>query len=123
MNKYNVMDIKKLENQDKIHILGGKKDVQRYYFSSDVFATCTLHENHSLSIIEACAAQIPSIVTDTGGNTESVVDGISGWVIPIADSVAIEQIIRKVSGQIGNYKTQKDQEINRRINRESERRT
>ena len=71
--------------------------MRQYYLASDVFASCTLHENHSLSILEACAAHIPSIVTATGGNTETIQDEISGWVIPIKNSIEIEKALKKVS--------------------------
>lgn len=40
---------------------------------------------------------IPSIVTLTGGNTETIEDGVSGWVVPIEDSKAITRAFREVS--------------------------
>lgn len=88
---------KTLNNCSRIHIVGSTVNVKEYYFASDLFATCTLHENHSLSILEACAAHIPSIVTNTGGNTETIEDGVSGWVIPIKKSEAIVSILRETS--------------------------
>ena len=43
--------INDLENRNRIHFISGTLDVKQYYFASDVYATCTLHENHSLSIL------------------------------------------------------------------------
>lgn len=86
-----------LDNVSKIHIVGPKRNVREYYLCSDVYATFTLHENHSLSILEACSAHLPSIVTETGGNSETIENEKSGWVIPIKSHQAIIDSIKKVS--------------------------
>ena len=74
-------------------------DVKKYYFASNVFINPSLHENHSNAILEACAAQIPSIVTNVGGNAETIIDGKTGWVIPSKQSKAIMESLRKVSAK------------------------
>ena len=48
------------------------------------------------SVIEAMAYKTPPIVTDSGGNPELVVDGISGLVVPARDSAAIARAIRRL---------------------------
>ncbi|MBQ7799771.1 MAG: glycosyltransferase family 4 protein [Oscillospiraceae bacterium] len=87
------------ENIDKKHIImvDATPDVQKYYFVADAFLNPSLHENHSNAILEACAAEIPAIVTDVGGNAETVVDGQTGWVIPSNHPFALMDCLQKVS--------------------------
>lgn len=89
----------RLKIKDHIHIAGMQNNVQRFYFASDFYVTATLHENHSLSLLEACAAHIPSIATMVGGNPETISDGRSGWLIPIQDSMALANALRDAAGK------------------------
>ncbi len=68
---------------------GVQKDVKKFYMASDFFILPSLHENHSIALLESCAAQIPSIATDCGGNGEIIIDGFSGKLVPVDDSEAI----------------------------------
>lgn len=86
-------------NKGHIVIVGATPDVQKYYFASDVFINPSLHENHSNAILEACAAEIPSIVTNVGGNAETIIDGKTGWVIPSKKPEAIVESLRQVSAK------------------------
>lgn len=47
-------------------------------------------------ILEACAAGLPCLVTDVGGNTEIVEDGVNGVVIPPRSAQAIADGIRRM---------------------------
>lgn len=46
------------------------------------------------TIIEAMAMGVPSIVTTTGGGKELLVDGESGFIVPVQDPTAIAEKIR-----------------------------
>ena len=91
--------MERLKIKDRIHIAGMQNCVQRFFFASDFYVTATLHENHSLSLLEACAAHIPSIATKVGGNPETILDGRSGWLIPIQDSKALVDALRDAAGK------------------------
>ncbi len=60
---------------------GGQKSVKKFYMASDFFILPSLHENHSIALLEACAAGIPSIATDCGGNGEIICDRFSGRLV------------------------------------------
>lgn len=60
---------------------GQRNDVQELLARADVFVFPSHHENLSFALLEACYAGLPSIVTDVGGNTEVVRNGIEGIVI------------------------------------------
>ncbi|THB80823.1 MAG: glycosyltransferase [Desulfobacteraceae bacterium] len=51
------------------------------------------NEGFSNSILEKMAMGLPLVVTDVGGNSESVLDGFNGFVIPPGDSSALSQSI------------------------------
>lgn len=90
-------------NEKKIIVCDATRNVIPYYYMSDVFLTASLHENHSNALLEACASHIPSIATNVGGNSETIQDGIGGWIIQSQDSDRIAELIVKVS------KTSKDE--------------
>lgn len=72
---------------------GLQHEVSRYYKASDFFILPSLHENHSIALLEACAAQIPSIATDCGGNGEIIYDGFSGILVPVDDAERLSRAI------------------------------
>lgn len=82
------------EISPKIVFTGDQRDIQRFYAAGDFFIQPSLHENHSIAILEACAAGLPCVVTDCGGNAETVTDGVTGVVVPVGDSKALADGIR-----------------------------
>ena len=86
----------KLLRKERIVFLGQKKSVEKYLNSSDFFISPSLHENLSISILEACAAKLPCLVTAVGGNTEIIENGKNGLLIPPCSAEAIADGIRKM---------------------------
>lgn len=62
-----------------IHFSGIQSDVRKYYSSSTIF-TLTSHsiETFSLAALEAMAFSLPCSLTDIGGASEMIVEGING---------------------------------------------
>ena len=90
------------ESQDLlnvVHFLGIKDDVQPILAASDYFLLPSLHENHSIALLEAMAMELPAIVTDVGGNKETIKNGEFGIIIPPYDTSALVQAIM----QMQNY--------------------
>lgn len=73
--------------------LANQKEVYRYLFASDFFVQPSLHENHSIALLEAVAAGLPVIATNVGGNGEIVKDGLNGVLIPPADTEKLRDAI------------------------------
>ena len=88
--------IAKLRNKDCVICLGNQRDIYRYLFASDFFIQPSLHENHSVALLEACAAYIPSIATDVGGNIEIISDGTDGLIIEKNNVDALYSAIKKM---------------------------
>ncbi len=76
-------------DKGRLHLLGNRKDVYELLRDTDVFLFATLNENHSMALLEAVNMRCAAIVTNVGGNTETIQDGLTGIVIPPADSDAI----------------------------------
>lgn len=63
-------------------IMVGQTDrVADYLNASDVFVFPSYHENLSIALLEACASGLACIVSDVGGNTEIITDGVNGIVV------------------------------------------
>ena len=77
---------------NRVIFVGNQSDVERFYDASDFFIQPSLHENHSIALLEACAAGLPSIASDCGGNTE-IVDEQTGVIVQTGDDTALEEAI------------------------------
>ncbi len=82
-----------------IHFVGCVKNVPHYLLASDFFVMPSLHENHSIAILEALSAGLPCVVTDVGGNSESVKDGVTGLVVKTFDIGKFKEAIIKMLGE------------------------
>lgn len=77
----------------QVIFLGEQKDVYRYLFAGDFFIQPSLHENHSIALLEAAAAGLPMIATCVGGNAEIVRDGENGVLVPPGDAEKLRDAI------------------------------
>ncbi|WP_086981675.1 glycosyltransferase family 4 protein [Vibrio aphrogenes] len=81
--------------EQRIHFLGYRKDVPEILATSDMQIQPSVSgEGLPKTIIEAMAMAVPSIVTTTGGGKELLIDGESGYIVPVNDSTAIADKIR-----------------------------
>ncbi len=82
---------------DRIHKTGRRVDGPSLSAACDVFVMPSIkREGLARALIEAMAYGVPPIVTDCGGSPELVVDGVSGFVVPVRDSRAISHAIRRL---------------------------
>ncbi len=82
---------------DRIHKTGYRVDAPSLSAACDVFVLPSIRrEGLARALIEAMAYGVPPIVTDCGGSPELVVDGVSGFVVPVRDSRAIGDAIRRL---------------------------
>ena len=79
----------------RIHVLGYRKDAPALTAACDLFVLpSTKREGLARSLIEAMAYGVAPVVTDCGGSPELVRHGVSGLVVPVADSDALAAAIR-----------------------------
>lgn len=65
----------------RVFLLGDRSDVAECLRGFDVFVLSSLTEGYSIALLEACAAGLPIVATDVGGNREIVRDGVNGLVV------------------------------------------
>jgi len=82
---------------DRIHRTGFRNDAPAVTAACDVFSLpSTKREGLARAIIEAMAYRVPPVVTNCGGSPELVVDGESGFVVPIKDARALADAFEKL---------------------------
>jgi glycosyltransferase involved in cell wall biosynthesis len=75
-----------------------EEDKASFYAAGDIFALHTLFEGLGIVILEASATGLPIITTDAGGTRDVVIQGETGYLLPIGDAPAFaNQIISTLS--------------------------
>jgi len=77
--------------QNKVWLTGARDDVPELMNLMTLFVLPSLAEGISNTILEAMACGLPVIATDVGGNTELIVNGQTGGIVPRADPGAIKE--------------------------------
>lgn len=75
--------------QDDIIFTGERSDISAILSCLDMFVMSSEREGLPNALLEAMAVAIPPVVTTAGGMREVVQDGVTGLVVPVADSAAL----------------------------------
>lgn len=75
-----------IESNKAIEIVGRQKDVRPWLVASDAFVFPSYREGFPNVVIEAGAMGLPSIVTDTNGSREIIIEGKNGTITPPRDA-------------------------------------
>lgn len=78
---------------DLAWLAGERADVPEVLRGLDCFVLPSLAEGISNTILEAMASGLPVVATRVGGNAELVEDGLTGRLVPAADSEAMASAI------------------------------
>jgi glycosyltransferase involved in cell wall biosynthesis len=78
-----------LETEPGVIFAGMVKDTPRYYAAMDVLALPTYREGFPNVPLEAQAASVPVVTTRVTGAVDSVIDGVTGRLIPAQDADAL----------------------------------
>lgn len=76
---------KELDTCGDIHSFGKVKDVEKLMGLADLFLLTSETESFGLAALEAMAARVPVISTNTGGIPEVNLDGVTGRLSPVGD--------------------------------------
>jgi glycosyltransferase involved in cell wall biosynthesis len=71
-------------------------DMPALVASSSVLAVSSVYEGTSLVTVQAAAAGKPVVTTDVAGATDTVIDGETGYVVPIGDHAALAERLVEV---------------------------
>lgn len=79
--------IKENNLNEKVILLGlvDKKQMRDFWRKQDIYFSCSDWEGHSISQCEGIAAGAVPVVTDVSGAEDDILDGITGYIVPVGD--------------------------------------
>jgi len=80
------------------HLLGWRDDVPELLAAMDIFLLTSLFEGLPRVVLQAMAAGVPVVATDTGGVAEVVVPGVSGVLVARARPDAAAEAVLALAG-------------------------
>lgn len=99
--------------QDRIHLLGYRKDVFEIYKAADLFVFPSLREGLPVSVMEAMAAGLPIVASNIRGNVDLVDEGAGGFLIQNNDVLGYAEAIMELKNNLnlrkkfGSYNARK----------------
>jgi glycosyltransferase involved in cell wall biosynthesis len=88
--------IAELNLQDRVHLLGLRRDVVNVLQSLDLFVLPTYQEALGTAFVEAAAMALPVVGSNVDGVPEVVQEGITGLLVPAKNSQALGEAIRQL---------------------------
>jgi glycosyltransferase involved in cell wall biosynthesis len=82
-----------LRVSDKVVFMEPGFEVSRFLSILDIYVLPSLSEGLSITLLEAMACEKPIIATDAGGNSELIIDGLTGLLVPPCDPGAMAKAI------------------------------
>ena len=80
-------DARELGITEHVKFIGLRFDLSEIYQLFDVFLLTSFSEGISVTLLESMECGVPSVVTDVGGNREVVIEGETGFLVPVDDDV------------------------------------
>ena len=75
--------------QESVTFLGERHDVPDLLRAMDLFLLTSRVEGMPNAVLEAMATGLPCVVTGAGGSGEPIIEGETGYVVPIGDAQAM----------------------------------
>lgn len=96
-------DLKELSKElgvyESVVFAGNRSDIPDILNLFDVFVLSSLREGTSLSLLEAMASGVPSVVTNVGGNPNIVLNDYNGYLVEAKD---VEQMSLRIMDILNN---------------------
>lgn len=94
-----VKEINKIHN-NSIVLTSWVSDIGAFNAGMDIICLTSNNEGTPVSLIEAQAAKIPVVTTDVGGVRDIVVDGDTGFIVPVKDRVGyVNRVLELVENE------------------------
>lgn len=82
--------------QNEIKLLGHVSDMPAFFNSLDVFVFTSLYEGSANTLIETLHFGVPTIAWDVSSNPEIVVNGKTGYLVPLENVDELANAVKKV---------------------------
>lgn len=79
-----------------VEFLGRLSDVRPALHACSVYVLPSYREGTPRSVLEALAVGRAVVTTDAPGCRETVIDGVNGWLVPVADASALATAMRRL---------------------------
>ena len=76
---------------DRVHLVGWTEDIAELLATFDLFVSTSESESFGMAIVEAMAAGLPVVATETEGARELIVPEVTGRLVPVDDVGAIAE--------------------------------
>lgn len=80
-----------LKIQEHVHFIGSTPDIPGVLSMIDIFSLTSHNEAKPVSILEALSCQRPVAATAVGSVNESVIEGVTGFMVPPGDETKMAQ--------------------------------
>jgi glycosyltransferase involved in cell wall biosynthesis len=90
--------IERAQLSGAVHLLGWRDDVPELLAGIDLFLLTSLYEGLPRVVLQAMAASVPVVATDTGGVAEVVIDGETGALVPPGRPEAAADALVRLAG-------------------------
>lgn len=85
--------VDELNLSGQVTFYGQSDHVKEILSKADIFVLTSHWEGFPLSTLEAMRAQLPVIVSDVGGASEAVEEGVTGYIVPKGDTQTLNMRI------------------------------
>lgn len=104
-------ELERLGLADSVRFLGYRYDVPELTAAADVVVLTSLKEGIPRALMQASAVGVPVVATDVKGTREVVVDGQTGFLVPLDDAAALADRIGRLLDSPALSRTLGDQGI------------
>lgn len=95
--------IRETGQEARVELLGERQDIPDLLATAGFFATATLTEGISLTLLEAMACGLPVVATHVGGNPEIVQEDTTGFLVPAANVEALAAALVRMVQSSGRW--------------------
>jgi len=85
--------VKRLKLEEKVIFTGFRQDIKEILSALDILVLFSIREGHPIVLLEAMAMGKPIVATDIEGVNETVVNGVTGILVPPKDPSALAEAI------------------------------
>lgn len=79
-----------------VRFCGTREDILDLYNAADAFVMSSKLEGLPMALLEAASVGLPAVATNVGGNSEVLVDGVSGYLVPPAAPDRLATALQKL---------------------------
>ena len=88
--------ISELELEESVCLFGPATDLEGILRAADVFVIPSLSEGLPVVLLEAMAAALPTVATQTGGIPEVITDNVDGLLVPVGDPDELAKALKRL---------------------------